>query len=239
MGRMTPAPDYGFNACKSSLELRLEFDDVDHKLYLLADRTVANHQTTNMKIPASLTEKSLRETLMRYERRIFKEDSLKKSAVLVPIVKSGHGLELLFTKRTDTVEHHKGQVSFPGGAVEPGDATLAETALRETTEEIGLAPSAVSILGTMDDLQTPTGFIITPIVGYIHQLPPLRINNDEVAEIVRIPLEKFFDDANRRSEFRERDGVRIEVFFYDVWREPVWGATAFFVKRLVDLLHTM
>jgi hypothetical protein len=89
----------------------------------------------------------------------------------------------------------------------------------------------------MDDLQTPSGFIITPVVGFIEALPPLRINADEVAQVVRIPLERFYDETKRRSETKERNGMKAEIFFYDVWTEPIWGATAFFVKRLVDLLQ--
>ncbi len=203
----------------------------------LPDRSIADLKKTTVNKQTALTEKSIRNRLVSYERTIITSASLKKSAVLIPIVKSEQGLELLFTKRTESVEHHKGQVSFPGGAVDEGDATLIETALRETSEEIGLERSVVSILGAMDDLQTPSGFVVTPIVGYIDQLPPLRMNAGEVAEVILIPLKKFFDTALRHSEFRERNGMKIEVFFYDVWREPVWGATAFFVKRLVDILQ--
>lgn len=208
-------------------------------LIFLPDQSIANPTKTRVNKLTALTEKSIGDRLVCYERRIITSASLKKSAVLIPIVRSEQGLELLFTKRTDSVEHHKGQVSFPGGAVDEGDATLVETALRETSEEIGLDRSAVSVLGAMDDLQTPSGFIVTPIVGYVYQLPPLRMNVEEVAEVILIPLEKFLDSSLRHSEFRERNGVKIEVFFYDVWREPVWGATAFFVKRLVEVLQTI
>jgi 8-oxo-dGTP pyrophosphatase MutT (NUDIX family) len=157
--------------------------------------------------------------------------------VLILIAKTENGLELLFTKRTESVEHHKGQISFPGGASEALDKGPADTALRESFEEIGLDPAGVSLLGTMDDLQTPTGFVVTPVVGYVENLPPLRLNVDEVAQVILIPLERFFDDTLRRSDFRERGGTKVETYFYDVWKEPVWGATAFFVKQLVDLLR--
>ncbi len=181
---------------------------------------------------------SIKEKLARYRRRVIIRDSLIRSAVLVPIIKTANGLELLFTKRTESVEHHKGQISFPGGSFDPADRTSSDTALRETFEEIGLSPASVSLLGTMDDLQTPTGFVVTPVIGYIENLPPLHLNSQEVAQVILIPLEKFFDDSHRRSSFMERDGTKIEVFFYDVWNEPVWGATALFVKKLVDLLKS-
>jgi 8-oxo-dGTP pyrophosphatase MutT (NUDIX family) len=160
---------------------------------------------------------------------------LKHAAVLVPIVKKDHSLHLLLTKRTDSVEHHKGQISFPGGMEERSDESPVFTALRETEEEIGIPHSSVSVIGMLDDFHIPTGFIVTPVVGYIEHLPDLRISSDEVAEVLFVPLEKFFNDQLRRSEKRELAGIRREVFFYDVWKEPVWGATAHIIKELTDL----
>ena len=188
---------------------------------------------------STLTLSFIRERLARYQRRSIGKSTLTKSAVLVPIVKRESGLELLFTKRSETVEHHKGQISFPGGATDATDLSPAETALRETFEEIGLERSAISIIGVMDDLQTPSGFVVTPVVGFIEHLPPLYINVEEVAQIIFIPLENFFDDSLRHSNIRERDGIIVEVFTYEVWEEPVWGATAFFVKQLISLLKDM
>lgn len=185
----------------------------------------------------SLTLPFLRERLAGYQRRRIEKSGLTASAVLIPIVRTENGLELLFTKRSETVEHHKGQISFPGGATDDLDRSPADTALRESFEEIGLEPAAAAVIGMMDDLQTPSGFIVTPVVGFIEQLPPLRINPEEVAQIICIPLEKFFDDSLRHSEMRERDGMKIEIFSYNVWKEPVWGATAFFVKQLVSLIR--
>ncbi len=88
----------------------------------------------------------------------------------------------------------------------------------------------------MDDLQTPSGFVVTPVVGFIERLPPLTVNPEEVTQVIFVPLEKFFDDSLRHSDIRKRDGISVEVFSYDVWEEPVWGATAFFVNQLVSLL---
>ena len=189
-----------------------------------------------MKSNSIITPTFIRERLAGYQRRSIGTSTLTRSAVLVPIVERGNGLELLFTKRSETVEHHKGQISFPGGATDALDFSPADTALRETFEEIGLERSAITIIGVMDDLQTPSGFVVTPVVGLIEHLPPLTINAEEVAQLIFIPLEKFFDDSLRHSDIRERDGVKIEVYTYKVWEEPVWGATAFFVKQFVSLL---
>ena len=189
-----------------------------------------------MKSISAITPSFIRERLAGYQRRSIVGSTLTKSAVLIPIVKKGSGLELLFTKRSETVEHHKGQISFPGGATEAVDLTPADTALRETYEEIGLDRSATAVIGVMDDLQTPSGFVVTPVVGFIERLPPLRINSEEVAQIIFVPLEKFFDDSLRHSDIRDRGGIKVEIFSFDVWKEPIWGATAFFVKQLVSLL---
>jgi 8-oxo-dGTP pyrophosphatase MutT (NUDIX family) len=190
-----------------------------------------------MKNEEPFTQMFLQRRLSQRQRHVMQRESLTSSAVLVPIVKNPAGLELLFTKRTDTVEHHKGQISFPGGAADETDRSPADTALRESSEEIGLDRSAVSILGIMDDLQTPSGFVVTPVVGFIEQLPPLQINSDEVAEVIFIPMELFFDDSKRHSKIIELNGSKREVYFFDVWKEPIWGATAFFVKQLVDVVR--
>lgn len=189
-----------------------------------------------MKNKESHLQLSIYGKLAHRQRRMIQRDVLTRSAVLVPIVNAPSGLELLFTKRTETVEHHKGQISFPGGAADENDVSPAETALRESFEEIGIDRAAIAILGMLDDLQTPSGFIITPVVGFIEHLPPLHINSDEVAEVISIPIEVFSDDTKRHSKIIERDGMKAEVFFYEVWKEPVWGATAFFVKQLMDVL---
>ena len=125
-----------------------------------------------MKSNLTLTPSFICERLAGYQPRSIGKSPLTKSAVLVPIVKRENGLELLFTKRSDTVEHHKGQISFPGGATDATDLSPADTALRETFEEIGLERSAITIIGVMDDLRTPSGFVVTPVVGFIEHLPP-------------------------------------------------------------------
>ncbi len=164
------------------------------------------------------------------------DGAYRRASVLLPLVKKENELHLLLTKRTDTVEHHKGQISFPGGMVDSGDASPVHTALRELEEEIGVKGSAVTILGQLDDIQIPTGFIVTPIVGFIHSLAGMKTNGDEVAEVILIPLEKFFDPSLQRAEERELMGVLRQVYFYNVWNEPVWGATAHIIRQFTTLI---
>lgn len=176
--------------------------------------------------------------VLQYRQRKILAGEGTPAAVLMPLVRSDDSINVLLTKRTDDVEHHKGQISFPGGMTDPLDESSITTALRETEEEIGLSRTRISILGMMDDIHLPSGFIVTPAVGYVETLQPLTINKDEVAEILLIPIEKFLDCSLRRSEFREVRGVQREVFFYNVWKEPVWGATAAIIKQFTDIfLH--
>lgn len=165
------------------------------------------------------------------------DPALRYACVVVPFVMQNDALHLLLTKRTDRVEHHKGQISFPGGTADDTDSSPSHTALRELEEELGIKPSSVSLLGQLDDIQIPTGFIVTPVVGFIHDLSTIKTSDDEVEEILFIPFEKFLNPELRRIETRELLGKTRQVYFYDVWKEPVWGATAHIIKQLTDLLE--
>jgi 8-oxo-dGTP pyrophosphatase MutT (NUDIX family) len=186
----------------------------------------------------NISLRTIQTIISQHHGKKIAQTGARHASVLVPLVYRENQLDLLLTKRTDSVEHHKGQVSFPGGMVEQTDESLECTALRETEEEIGIPPSSVSVIGMLDDIHIPTGFVVTPVVGYIEHLPGLHLNCDEVAEVFYIPLKNFFDHTLRRSEIRELLGIRHEVYFYDVWKEPVWGATAHIIKEFVDLIQS-
>ena len=163
-------------------------------------------------------------------------EGFHRAGVLVPII-LGTEPELLFTKRTELVETHKGQISFPGGMMEPEDGDVVRTALREAWEEIGIPESAIKVVGMLDDLPTPTGFIITPVVGIIERLPLLSRNKDEVADIFQVPLSFFVDQRNGRAEMREFRGMQREIWFYQSGEHSIWGATAMIVRSLVNRLE--
>jgi 8-oxo-dGTP pyrophosphatase MutT (NUDIX family) len=162
-------------------------------------------------------------------------DGFHRAAVLVPVIWTGE-YELLFTKRTETVETHKGQISFPGGMVDSGDRDIVHTALREASEELGIQEGMVSVEGTLDDLPTPSGFVITPVVGIIDALPVLSLNLREVAEAFHLPLAFFADPAAGRLEMREFRGAQREVWFYEHGSHVIWGATAMIVRSLLKSL---
>ncbi len=148
------------------------------------------------------------------------------AAVLVPIVNRPDGLTLLLTQRSADLPDHPGQISFPGGRVEPTDPTLAFAALREATEEVGLAADRVDVLGELATYETVTGYRVTPIVGWVE--PPFTLTTDpvEVAEAFEVPLSFILDPANQQRHFRMLGDLRRD-FWAIPWRDRyIWGATA-------------
>ena len=160
-------------------------------------------------------------------------DGFHSAGVLVPVILGAHGPELLFTKRTELVETHKGQVSFPGGLMDPEDGDLIHTALREAWEEVGIPRTSVEVMGMLDDLPTPTGFVITPVVGLLEKLPALSPNSTEVAEVFQVPLLFFADPENGRTEVREFRGEQHDVWYFQTRSHTIWGATAMIVRLLL------
>ena len=184
-----------------------------------------------------ITIEEIREFLSRVERTTISDGTLTRAAVLVPFFERQGELFLLLTKRTDEVEHHKGQVSFPGGACDVDDADIVDTALREAEEEIGLPRAAVEVVGLFNDIRTPTGFVITPVVGFIPRLPALRISRNEVAEILEVPVSLFLDSSNARIERRSLGGKSIEVYFYTFENSEIWGATAWIIRSMLAAIR--
>ena len=183
-----------------------------------------------------------RSTLIRifasYHPAPYHDQQGRQAAVLVPLIESSGRFDLLLTKRTDLVEHHKGQMSFPGGRADEGDVSLEATALRESWEELGLPGHLVEVIGSLDQVWTPSGFLISPIIGILRRpLPAFVPSPSEVEEIIIVPLEKFFDEKNFRTESRLVQGVERTVYFFDVAAEPVWGVTALIIHRLIALIR--
>jgi 8-oxo-dGTP pyrophosphatase MutT (NUDIX family) len=182
-------------------------------------------------VSMNISESDIRKALVRSNAiRKTHKPGQRRAAVLIPLVHHNNRLEVILTTRTDQVEHHKGQISFPGGAVDDDDRSLIDAALRETQEELGINPRSVEILGTIDDVSTPSHFLITPIIGFLRSLPAFTINNREVDEAFSVPLSFFTDAANVRIEYREIDGKNREVYFYEYGDKVIWGATAYMLR---------
>jgi 8-oxo-dGTP pyrophosphatase MutT (NUDIX family) len=146
-------------------------------------------------------------------------------------------MSVLLTLRNASLPHHAGQISFPGGRIEEGDASAAATALRETEEEIGLARESIEIIGRLDDYITGTGFLVAPIVGLIR--PPYALNPDpsEVEATFEVPLAFLLDPANHRRESRVFNGVERRFYAMPYGDKYIWGATAAMLMNLYDLLR--
>jgi 8-oxo-dGTP pyrophosphatase MutT (NUDIX family) len=161
-----------------------------------------------------------------------------KAAVLLAVIQRDEPM-LLFTRRTDSLARHSGQVSFPGGRSEAGDLTPVETALRETFEETGIAPSFITVAGYLDRYLTGTGFDIQPVVGLLSGGFALTPDPREVADVFEVPLAFLCDPANRRRESREIGGRQRRFYAFTYQSHEIWGATAAIVVNLAQRLDAI
>ena len=148
------------------------------------------------------------------------------AAVLVPLVARATGLTVLLTQRAATLKDHAGQISFPGGRIEPKDEDAWHAALRETQEEIGLRPDFVEFAGYLPDHLVITGFRVTPVVGFVDPAYELRIAKAEVHDAFEVPLDFILDAANHKPRRRTVGGLTIEVHDIPYGDRNIWGATA-------------
>ena len=169
-------------------------------------------------------------------RRIVPPGPLVRAAVLVPIVDRGEA-HLVFAQRTERVGHHAGQISFPGGRIDPEDADDLAAALREAHEEVGLEPSRVEPLGLLDDTETfATQYVITPFVGVVRGPVVWQPDGEEIEKVIEVPVAALLDRGSFRVERWERDGVARDVYFYDYRGTTIWGATARILKQYLDVV---
>jgi 8-oxo-dGTP pyrophosphatase MutT (NUDIX family) len=159
------------------------------------------------------------------------------AAVLVPLIARSPEPTLLYTQRPQDMPTHAGQISFPGGRWEPSDVDACATALREAHEELGIEPDQVQLLGELDDVATPVGFVITPVVGWLEELPELRPDPREVDEYFEVSIGELTDPAHFRDKgVREIAGNTYTTPEYRAADRLIWGATARITQRLLEVL---
>jgi 8-oxo-dGTP pyrophosphatase MutT (NUDIX family) len=162
-------------------------------------------------------------------------DDAKDAAVLIPIIGEPRPT-LIFTVRTDTLSTHKGQIAFPGGSIDATDRSARDAALRETNEEIGLDPAAVTVLGELDSFPTfVSGYVVSPVIGWLDRVPAIKPNPAEVAEILQVPIEDLAEDIRQEPGF-EHAGRTYPTEAW-VWEDRViWGVTARIIRQFLELL---
>lgn len=163
---------------------------------------------------------------------------LRCAAVLIPLTYFQDEWHLLFTRRTDRVETHKGQVSFPGGACDEGETTPEQTALREAQEEIGMAPSDVTVLGSLSQMITISNFRVSPIVGVIPWPYAFKTSGSEVARVFTIPM-LWLSNRNNYWEFSMRESERSLIAYHPYDGELLWGATARMTVNFLKTIETL
>jgi 8-oxo-dGTP pyrophosphatase MutT (NUDIX family) len=155
------------------------------------------------------------------------------AAVLIMLFEKNGEPWVVFTKRSESVRHHKGEISFPGGVRDPEDDTLADTAIREAQEELGIDPADVEILGELDDLPTfVSGFVISPFVALVPEKEVYDHSPDEISEVIRVPLSRLA--AIQREATWEREGYQFTTQVFDVDGNVIWGATGRILSNFLE-----
>lgn len=181
-------------------------------------------------------KQKLKQALSNRDRLCLIDQTLISAAVLIPVFVKNGEYWLLLTKRTNTLRDHKGQISFPGGRCEKSDESSLETALREASEEIGLSPQSVEILGPLDDRPTMhTNYLITPYIGMIPWPVELKLDPVEVAEIITLPVSALLQkEALRQADDPANDGTS-DGYFYYYDKRIIWGATARILTQFLEI----
>lgn len=170
-----------------------------------------------------------------YQPQVISSDDAVRAAVLCPLYVDEGQLKILFIKRSQTVKNHKGEISFPGGVREARDESLEITSTRETEEEIGVKSHDITIFGGLDEINTTTGFLVSPFIGAIPYPYPFRLSADEVDDLISVPLDEFFRPHNEIDFFYFNGRQNSEQLAYHINGVTIWGATAKIVRQIIHL----
>jgi 8-oxo-dGTP pyrophosphatase MutT (NUDIX family) len=175
-------------------------------------------------------------TALEHRQRIELPAGPVPAAVLLLLYRKDGEYHLLFTKRTERLNHHAGEISFPGGVCNPEEHS-SSAALRETWEEVGVDPAQVEILGALDDCLSIHDYLVTPVVGYISNLLPLKINHAEIDKILEVPVAHLRDPSCFRVEEWGWRGRNYPVCFYRYGEDDIWGLTAAIVRQFLEIAY--
>ena len=170
-------------------------------------------------------------------KRLIVREELLPAAVLIPVIDYPGEASVLLTKRTEKLRRHSGQVAFPGGRIDPEDASVEAAALREANEEVGLEARDVEVIGRMPDYYAGSGFRIAPVLSIVRPGAPLVINPDEVDDAFEVPLSFLMNTANHRTDSRMWQNVERHFYTMPYGEKYIWGVTAGIIRALHDRLY--
>ena len=182
---------------------------------------------------ASLAE--LRELLAGRPAIEIDAPQYRRACVLIPLIKTNGGWSILFTRRSENLAAHSGQIAFPGGAVEPGE-TLTDAAIREAEEEVGIPPRYVELIGRLDDVVTNSGFLVAPFAGVIHEPIEYVMQEAEVVEVFEVPIEALLDIRNPEVRYVAYRNRRYPAYYYRYRHYEIWGLTGRMLKAFLDVV---
>jgi len=207
-------------------------DPADITISLLRERLAGTNAPEN---PTDVVMPAGSERWPRFIRERILQD-LQPAGVLIPVLQRPGQLSVLLTQRSAELKHHAGQVSFPGGRMEDADKDVVQAALRETHEEVGIPPHAITVIGYLNPMPTVTGYAVTPVIGVVSGDAPLRLDRTEVEYAFEVPLTFLLDERNQRASEREYQGRTIPSIEFHYESEHIWGATAHMVIELRNLI---
>ncbi|MCD6152147.1 MAG: CoA pyrophosphatase [Deltaproteobacteria bacterium] len=184
-----------------------------------------------------MTEHQLASALANYKYQPLSFPDGVRAAVLCPLFIREGEAQLLLIKRSQQLKHHKGEVSFPGGVKESHDNSLLETCLRETEEEVGIKSGDVTIIGRLDEVDTTTGFLVSPFLGLIPHPYSFQLNKQEVEHLITVPIAQFIEVTNQHDFYYFNGQRLISLIAYHVNSQVVWGATARIVEQLITMFR--
>ena len=185
---------------------------------------------------STITKQKLRHFLSQRQKQRVVDNSRVSAGGLLPVYWKQGQYHIMFTKRTEKVKEHKGQISFPGGVYQEDDGILVNTTLRECAEEIGLRAEKVEILGELDDTASvTTNYTISPFVAFIPWPYQFKLNREEIEELLEVPISALLNKDNLLQETETIEGEVVSSYFYHYQGRVIWGATARILNQFLDI----